>query len=72
MREVYEFLGEEPFEHDFDKVEQVTQEDDLVHIWKDLHKIRQKIEPQQPQWPSVLSKEASDKYAADARFWTTL
>jgi sulfotransferase len=72
MREVYEFLGEEPFEHDFNNVEQVTQEDDLVHIWKDLHKIRQKIEPQQPQWPSILTKEASDKYADDARFWTRL
>jgi sulfotransferase len=72
LREIYEFLGEEPFEHDFDNVEQVTQEDDLVHIWKDLHKIRQKIEPQPPQWPSILPKEVSDKYAADAKFWTTL
>jgi sulfotransferase len=72
MKDVYEFLGEEPFAHDFDNVEQVTQEDDLVHVWKNLHKIRKKVEPQAPQWPSILPKNVADKYAADAKFWNAL
>lgn len=54
MAGVYRFLGEEPCTHDFDHVEQVTFEDDSVYGFKDLHIIRQKVEPQPPQWPKVF------------------
>lgn len=53
MQGIYRFLGEEPHEHDFEHVEQVTFEDDLVYGIKDLHVIRQKVEPQPPAWPKV-------------------
>lgn len=53
MEGVYRFLGEEGHEHDFERVEQVTFEDDFVYGFKDLHMIRQKVEPQPPQWPKV-------------------
>ena len=72
MKEVYEFLDEPVYEHDFNNVEQVTYENDLVHVFKDLHKIRQKVEPQEPQWPSVLPKALADQYAAEAKFWQEL
>ena len=62
MREVYAFLGEEWFEHDFDNVEQVTVEDDRVHGFDGLHTIRSKVEPVPPQWPTVLG-EAANKFA---------
>ncbi len=45
MREVYEFLGEEYFPHNFNKVEQTTQEDDYLHGFSDLHTIRQEVKP---------------------------
>jgi hypothetical protein len=46
MDGVYRFLGEEPCAHDFNNVEQTTFEDDFVYGFKDLHIIRQKVEPQ--------------------------
>ena len=42
---IYQFLGEAPFAHDFDHVEQVTVEDDAVYNLKGLHEIRPKVEP---------------------------
>lgn len=67
MRAVYEFLEEEPFEHGFEHVEQVTTEDDSVHGFQNLHAIRPKIEPVPPRWPTVL-KSAADRYAK-MNFW---
>lgn len=57
MRQIYEFLGEPPFEHDFDHVEQTTFENDDVHGMKDLHKIRSRVEPVQPDWQSVIGPQ---------------
>ncbi|MGA3158383.1 MAG: sulfotransferase [Steroidobacteraceae bacterium] len=51
---VYGFLAEPAHEHDFEHVEQVTFEDDFVYGFKDLHRIRQKVSPQAPQWPQVF------------------
>ncbi|MDD5273531.1 MAG: sulfotransferase [Methylovulum sp.] len=51
---VYHFLGEDAYTHDFERVEQTTFEDDSVYGFKDLHIIRQKVEPQPPQWPKVF------------------
>lgn len=60
LARIYAFLGEEPFKHDFEKVEQVTWEDDGVHGIKGLHDIRQAVRPIEPQWPQVLGKFAED------------
>lgn len=54
MAKIYRFLGEEGCVHDFDKVEQVTIEDDFVYGFKDLHVIRAKVEAQAPTWPRVF------------------
>ena len=51
---IYRFLAMEPFEHDFERVEQVTFEDDFVYGFKDLHRIRAEVKPQEPQWPKVF------------------
>lgn len=51
---IYQFLGEEPCEHNFEKVEQVTFEDDFVYGFKDLHQIRPEVRHQKPQWPHVF------------------
>ena len=67
MREVYRFLGEDWHEHDFDNVEQVTIEDDRVHGFDNLHKIRRKIEPVPPRYPVVLGQAA--KKFDGLNFW---
>lgn len=64
---IYAFLGEEEFKHNFNNVEQVTWEDDTVHGFKDLHKIRSKVEPMIPQWPKILGNFA-ERYQA-LNFW---
>lgn len=62
MRDIYNFLGEEYYTHDFNNVEQVIWEDDRAHGMK-LHDIRSKIEPQEPKWPKILGDEVARKYA---------
>jgi sulfotransferase len=71
MRQVYEFLDEPEYEHDFDHVEQVTWEDDEMHGIPELHNIRPKIEPVEPQWPKYLGK-VGDVYAQHNQIWETL
>lgn len=71
---VYRFLDEPLYQHDFDNVEQITTEDDFAYGFKDLHKIRMKVEPQGPQWPrifddSVQGSPAWKRVAHFARFW---
>jgi sulfotransferase len=58
FQDIYTFLGEEHFEHDFSNVKQVTWEDDSVHGFKGLHDIRSKVEPMPAQWPTVLGQWA--------------
>ncbi len=67
IRGIYGFLGEPPFAHNFEHVEQVTREDDGVIGIPDLHKIRSRVEPVPAQWPAILGEVAS-RYA-EARFW---
>jgi sulfotransferase len=74
MEGVYRFLGEEGCSHDFDNVEQVTVEDDMVYGFKDLHIIRQKVEPQAPSWPrvyddAVFQSTAWKNIEGVAQFW---
>lgn len=67
MKEVYKFLGEEYFEHDFDNIEQTTKEDDFFHGFTDLHTIRGEIKPVPSYWKEVLGPfaESFEKY----NFW---
>lgn len=58
MREIYGFLGEDYYEHDFDNVEQVTIENDRLHGFDNLHAIRQNVAPVQPQYPQILGAVA--------------
>lgn len=62
MRDIYSFLGEPFYQHNFNHVEQVTIENDRVHGFDDLHTIKTAVTPQQPQWPTMLGS-AADEYA---------
>lgn len=59
LLDIYTFLEEAPFEHDFEHVEQLTHEDDALFGFPDLHSIRQKVEPMEPQWPKMLGDVAN-------------
>ncbi len=67
MAGVYGFLGEEAFDHDFERVEQVIQEDDRAHGFVGLHEIRSAVRPVAPRWPDVLGPVA-DGYKGQ-EFW---
>lgn len=67
MQEIYAFLGEELYQHDFEHVEQVTKEDDSVHGFTGLHDIRPKIEQQGQQWKKVF-----DDTVTHTVFWAEI
>ena len=67
MQEIYKFLDEPYFEHDFNDVKQVTYEDDTVHGIKDLHTIRSKVEPVESKWKEVLGAEF--EHLKSLNFW---
>jgi len=61
LQAIYQFLGEPPFQHDFEHVEQVTLEDDLIHGIDGLHDIRPAVRPIPPRAREVLG-DLADKY----------
>lgn len=68
MEKVYEFLEEEPFEHDFDNVEQTTSEDDDIHGIPGLHVIRPKVLPVITDARGILGADTYKKYD-NSEFW---
>jgi sulfotransferase len=58
MQKIYAYLGVPEFAHNFDKITQVTQEDDLVFGIPGLHAIRPKVEPLQSDFLDVLGRDA--------------
>jgi sulfotransferase len=51
---LYEWLGEEPYGHDFGHVVQVTREDDREHGLVGLHQVRGRVEAVPSRWREVL------------------
>lgn len=62
MKEIYNFLEEEYYAHDFNHVEQVTQEDDAVHGYVNLHTIRNKVDPVPSQAKEILGEVLFNKF----------
>ena len=58
IQKVYAYLGVHEFAHNFNQVDQVTQEDDQAYGIPGLHEIRPKVEPLQNDYLSVLGKDA--------------
>jgi sulfotransferase len=74
MTDLYRFLGERGHDHDFERVEQATFEDDFVYGLKDLHRIRPEVKPQPPHWKhvfddSVFQSAAWRDVEKSATFW---
>lgn len=60
MIKIYHFLELPYFEHDFNNVEQITQEDDSVYGIYGDHKIKTKIEPLIDNYTEILGQQTSD------------
>ncbi len=60
MKRVYEYLEIEPFKHDFNHIEQTTQEDDAVYGYAGLHDIRPQLEMKPSDAKKVLGKDVYD------------
>lgn len=58
MAAVWEYLGEQPFSHDFDNVAQYTRESEVGWPYGD-HLIRGKVEPLAEDWNEVLGAQLS-------------
>jgi len=72
MQKIYKFLELEPFEHDFNNVEQVTKEDDIgIHKIPGLHDIRSKVEPLPRKATKILGPEIS-KFYSNIEMWRNI
>ena len=68
MRQIYKFIGEDYYPHNFEHVEQTTSENDDIHGIPGLHTIRSKVEPFDSNAASVLGESVMKKYN-NAEFW---
>ena len=59
MNRIYKYLEIPQYAHDFDNIEQITQEDDAVYGVYGDHVIKPKLTPVKPDWNEVLGKNAS-------------
>lgn len=67
MKQVYKFIDEPYFEHNFQKVEQVTYENDAIHGIQDLHKIRTKVAPVKSDWQTTIGPRF--EHLGKLNFW---
>jgi sulfotransferase len=68
MIKVYEYLELPYFKHDFDNIEQVTKEDDVIYGTFGDHTIRTKLEPVRSKANEVLGKDVT-KWIYDNYKW---
>jgi sulfotransferase len=75
MNKIYEFLGEEPYEHDFDSIYNINREDDLsTYGLSDMHEVRSELKKTSKSPSSVLPSKILDLYQQNKNrleFWGT-
>jgi len=59
MDRIYKYLDIPSYTHDFDNIQQITQEDDEVYGAYGDHTIKPKLTPVKPDWNEVLGKSAA-------------
>jgi len=73
MEDIYDFLGEEYYEHDFDSLSNIHREDDLfTYGLSDMHEVRSELKKTAPTPASVLPPEIIDLYEqnkSSLEFW---
>jgi len=61
INRIYRYLDIEPFEHDFNNIQQLTHENDVIHGIFGDHKIKNKISPVPDDYNVILGKGESDR-----------
>jgi sulfotransferase len=59
MNKIYDYYGVERYEHDFNNIEQLTQEDDAVYGAFGDHTIRRKVKPLKKDYIDILGEDGS-------------
>ena len=66
MNEVYDILEVERYLHNFNNIEQVTKENDVIHaLDNDLHTIKNEVKPLVDDYIEILGKDACDMIDRD-------
>lgn len=69
MEKLYTFLGEEYYEHDFSKIENIHKERDAeVYGFNDMHDVRSEVKKQSAD-PAEILPEAVLKQCENTEFW---
>lgn len=69
MSKIYEFLGEEEFEHDFNNLKNANREnDEIVYGFSDMHEVRSKLKSISKKPEEVLSENILEK-CKNTEFW---
>ena len=75
MEDIYDFLGEEFYDHDFGSISNIHREDDLItYGLSDMHQVRSEVKKTSPSAASILPEEILDLYEQNKRrleFWGT-
>ena len=75
LEDIYDFLGEDYYEHDFESISNIHREDDLItYGLSDMHQVRSKVKKTSPPPASILPEEIIDIYEQNKRrleFWGT-
>ena len=75
LNEIYEFLGEEPFEHTFDNLSNQHREDDITtYGLGDMHEVHSKLEKTSPDPSEVLPESIIKLYndnKENLEFWNS-
>ncbi len=70
FQKIYQWLGEEYFEHDFDNIPKSGYyEHDTVYNSLVSHKTRTKLEKLEPRWPKMMTKEQSRMVIDNTRWY---
>ena len=70
LQQIYEWLGEPNFEHDFDNISKSDYyEHDTVYRSLVSHKTRTKLEKLEPRWPKVMTEEQSKAVIHNNRWY---
>ena len=75
MEDIYDFLGEDYYDHEFDSLSNIHREDDLnTYGLGDMHEVRSELKKTAPPPASVLPPEILDLYnesKSRLEFWGT-
>lgn len=72
MDKIYEFLGEEPFEHTFDNIENGNRENDAqIYGFADMHEVRPEVKATSANPEEILSEDILEK-CKNTEFWRVI